>query len=149
MRSILTDQCYSSSDFTKNIIADARKCSYIETIKGRRRYLPNITSDDPARRAKAERQAVNSTIQGSAADIAKLAMLEMDKCLRQRGHTWKNVNLVLHVHDELVYEAPKSIEKDVVRKLKEKMEKCCSLNVPLRVKVKVGNDYGTMQVVDE
>lgn len=130
------------------MIRRARKFAYIETVSGRRRYLPDINSIDSGRRSKAERQAVNSTIQGSAADISKLAMLEMDKCLRQRRSTWKNVNLVLHVHDELVYEAPKGMVEDVIRKLKRSMENCFSLNVPLRVKIKSGSDWGTMQVID-
>lgn len=75
-------------------------------------------------------------------------MLKMDKCLQQKMNTWKDVHLVLHVHDELVYEAPKLIVKDVVRELKRSMENSYSLNVPLRVKVKVGNDWGTMHVMD-
>lgn len=75
-----------------------------------------------------------------------MAMLNMDKCIRQKG--WKNVNLVLHIHDELVYEAPKGLVNEVVRKLRDSMENCCSMNIPLRVKVKVGGDWGTMQVVE-
>ncbi|XP_037047750.1 DNA polymerase theta isoform X2 [Bradysia coprophila] len=140
-------KCYSGIRiFTEKIIARARECKFIETISGRRRYLPDITSNNSSKRAKAERQAVNSTIQGSAADIAKIAMLAMDKCVRQKA--WKNVNLVLHVHDELVYEAPKGFVNDVVKKLKTSMERSYSLNVPLQVKVKVGHDWGTMQVVE-
>lgn len=73
-------------------------------------------------------------------------MLNMDKCIRQKG--WKNVNLVLHIHDELVYEAPKGSVPDVVKKLKGCMENCYSMNIPLTVKVKVGQDWGTMQVVE-
>lgn len=73
----------------------------------------------------------------------------MDKCLRERADTFRNVNLVLHIHDELVYEAPKVVVKDVVRKLKSSMENCHkSLDVPLRVKVKIGDDWGTMRVID-
>lgn len=139
-------QCSLCRLFTDKIIARARECKFVETISGRRRYLPDISSTNSSKRAKAERQAVNSTIQGSAADIAKMAMLAMEKCLQQKG--WKNVHLVLHVHDELVYEAPKGFVEDVVKKLKSSMEGCYSLNVPLRVKVKIGHDWGTMQAVE-
>lgn len=111
---------------------------------GRRRYLPHLTSKESSKRAEAERQALSTTIQGSAADIAKYAMLEMDK----RARDLEDVHLVLHVHDELVYEAPKTITKDVVHRLKTSMENCKSLNVPLRAKVKVGKDWGTMSVID-
>lgn len=135
--------------FAEKVLTRARERGFVETISGRRRYLPAITSNDSAKRSKAERQALNTTIQGSAADIAKKAMLEMDKCLRDRANTLKNVNLVLHIHDELVYEAPKAVVKDVVRKLKTSMENCHkSLDVPLRVKIKIGDDWGTMQVLD-
>lgn len=134
--------------FTEKVLTRARECGFVETISGRRRYLPFITSTDSARRAKAERQAVNTTIQGSAADIAKQAVLGMDKCIRDKQSSWTNVNLVLHIHDELVYEAPKTVARDVALKLKNSMECCRSLNVPLPVKIKVGNDWGTMQVID-
>lgn len=134
--------------FTENVLARARECGYIETIAGRRRYLPNITSNGSSRRGSAERQAVNSTIQGSAADIAKEAMLEMDKCIREKASAWKNVHLVLHIHDELVYEAPKALVNEVVHKLKRSMEKCHELAVPLRVKLKTGKDWGSMGVID-
>lgn len=95
-----------------------------------------------SKRAEAERQALSTTIQGSAADIAKCAMLEMDK----RARTLKNVHLVLHIHDELVYEAPKNITKEVVRTLKSSMENCMSLNVPLQAKLKTGRNWGSMSV---
>lgn len=134
--------------FTEKIVASAREFGFIQTISGRRRYLPNITSNGSSRRGSAERQAVNSTIQGSAADIAKEAMLAMDKCIRQKASAWKNVQLVLHIHDELVYEAPKALVNEVVNKLKRSMEKCHELTVPLRVKLKTGRDWGTMGVID-
>lgn len=117
-------------------------------MSGRRRYLPDITSHDSARRSKAERQAVNSTIQGTAADISKLAMLAMDKSLGEKNGAWKSVNLILHVHDELVYEAPIVLVQEVVQKLKRSMENCIALKVPLRVKLKRGSDWGTMQAID-
>lgn len=97
-----------------------------------------------AKRAEAERQALSTTIQGSAADISKFAMLEMDK----RAKALNEVHLVLHIHDELVYEAPKNITKIVVHKLKSSMENCKSLKVPLRAKIKTGKDWGTMSVID-
>lgn len=149
IQSLLIDKYLDfTSLFTETVISRARECTFVQTIAGRRRYVPKITSGNPAKRAKAERQAVNSTIQGSAADIVKMAMLQMDRCLRQRANNWRNVKLILHVHDELVYEVPKDIVNDVVRKLKVEMENCWPLRVPLRVKVKVGNNWGAMEVYD-
>lgn len=75
-------------------------------------------------------------------------MLEMDKCLRQSEITANSVNLVLHIHDELIYEAPKTISKEVVHKLKASMENCKSLSVPLRVKIQMGSDWGSMRAID-
>lgn len=75
-------------------------------------------------------------------------MLAMDEYLRRKSSTWTNVNLVLHIHDELVYEAPKMFANEVLQKLKWSMENCRQLNVPLRVKAKIGRDWGTMQVIE-
>lgn len=134
--------------FAQKVINRARECGFVETISGRRRYLQHIMSDQPKLRAQAERQAINTTIQGSAADIAKCAMLRMDRCLRQNDSILSGCNLVLHLHDELIYEAPKNIAKQVAYHLKSSMEKCKSLNVPLDVKLKIGDSWGSMQVVD-
>lgn len=134
--------------YAEKVITGARVCGYVETISGRRRYLPDIKSSNSSKKAEAERQALNTTIQGSAADIEKCAMLKMDECLRQKASTFNSVNLVLHVHDELVYESPKIISKEIVKKLKFSMENCKTLKVPLRVKIRIGNDWGTMKVID-
>src|SRR3569833_2174730 len=88
-------------DYLRNIVAQARQDGYTETIMGRRRYLPDLTSDNRQRREMAERMALNAPIQGSAADIIKVAMLRVDRSLREAG---LRSRMLLQVHDELIFE---------------------------------------------
>jgi len=95
-------------DYLYEVVAQARKDGYTETIMGRRRYLPDLTSDNRQRREMAERMALNAPIQGSAADIIKVAMLGVDSALRAQGLASR---MLLQVHDELVFEvAPGELE---------------------------------------
>ncbi len=95
-------------DYLHEVVARARMDGYTETILGRRRYLPDLTSDNRQRREMAERMALNAPIQGSAADIIKVAMLEVDRALRDEG---AGSRMLLQVHDELVFEvAPGELE---------------------------------------
>lgn len=100
---------------------------------------------------QAERQAVNSTIQGSAADVAKSAILRMEKnILKYReklGIPEKCVSLVLHLHDELVFEVPEDKSKKIAKVLSITMENCVKLSVPLKVKLKIGKSWGDMKEV--
>ena len=94
-------------------------------------------------KAQAERQAVNTTIQGTAADIAKKAIIQVEKCL-----TDNDINLILHIHDELIYEVPINKLKQVIKIIKYNMENCIKLNIPLYVKLKTGNCWGTMTEIN-
>ena len=143
--------------FTENIIKFARETGYVETFSGRRRYLPNLSSGNASHRAQAERQAINTTIQGSAADISKYAILRMNRNLEkyknslkinQRNNEKSCVQLVLHLHDELFYEVPREKCKAIVKILKSSMENCASLKIPLLVKIKSGNSWATLREED-
>lgn len=132
----------------------AREKGYVETLAGRRRYIPDLaTASNPRKRAQAERQAINTTIQGSAADIAKYAILRMERNLMKyekqlqvntNTDPTNGINLVLHLHDELLYEVPSKNVDKVMRILKSSMENCAKLSVPLKVKLKRGQCWGTM-----
>lgn len=142
-------------NYTARVLDSARENGYVETFSGRRRYLPDMNAaNKPQKKAAAERQAINTTIQGSAADIAKYAMLRMERNLRkyqaalQTNDSMHNVDLVLHLHDELLYEVPISRISSVIKILRSSMEKCAQLLVPLKVKVKRGTSWGQMETVD-
>ncbi|GIH95009.1 DNA polymerase I [Planobispora siamensis] len=125
-------------DFLNAIVAQARQDGYTETIMGRRRYLPDLNSDNRQRREMAERMALNAPIQGSAADIIKVAMLHVHKALREAGLASR---MLLQVHDELVFEvAPGELEplRELVR---DRMNAAYSLRVPLEVSVGVGRTW--------
>uniref|UniRef100_A0A0K8V363 DNA polymerase theta n=2 Tax=Bactrocera latifrons TaxID=174628 RepID=A0A0K8V363_BACLA len=136
--------------YTDKVVKFARNNGYIETITGRRRYLEHINSGEPQQKKHAERQAINSTIQGSAADIAKNAILRMEKNIEKYrdklGITSANaVRFVLHIHDELVFELPTEKAKKVAKILSLTMENCVKLSVPLKVKLKMGRSWGELQ----
>ncbi|XP_052859844.1 DNA polymerase theta [Anopheles cruzii] len=133
--------------YTERIVRLTRQLGYIETLTGRRRYLPGINSTDPALRSEAERQAVCTTIQGSAADILKNAIVRMTRNLRRYRDVLDvgAIHLVLHLHDELIFEVPRAQLPKVAKILRSSMENCVKLSVPLRVKLKSGDSWGTMR----
>ncbi|XP_035912100.1 DNA polymerase theta [Anopheles stephensi] len=133
--------------YTERVVRLTRQLGYIETLTGRRRYLPAISSPDARERAEAERQAVCTTIQGSAADILKNAIVRMGRNLGKYRNVLElsEIRLVLHMHDELVYEVPRTQLVKVAKLLKSSMENCAKLSVPLRVKLKAGPSWGTLQ----
>ncbi|MDR1909570.1 MAG: DNA polymerase I, partial [Spirochaetaceae bacterium] len=106
---------------------------------GRRRYIRAINSRNKTERAAAERVAVNTPIQGSAADIVKTAMLMLDRRLAETGSP---ARLLLQVHDELILECPRSEARDAAALVREVMENAVSLSVPLRVSVETGKRWG-------
>lgn len=121
--------------FLDEVVKQAHADGFTTTMFGRRRYLPELGSGNPRVRAIGERQALNAPIQGSAADIMKLAMIEVDKELSDRSLA---TNMILTVHDELVFELP-AAEKDVAVELVESaMTRVCAMKVPLAVDTSVG-----------
>ena len=117
----------------------AAEKGFIETLMGRRRVIRAITSRNQKQRAAAERIAINTPIQGSAADIVKTAMLKVDRALKQQGLMSR---LLLQVHDELILEAPNSEVETVKALLKKEMETVVELAVPLRVSIETGACWG-------
>ncbi|XP_058125219.1 DNA polymerase theta [Anopheles ziemanni] len=133
--------------YTERVVQLTRQLGYIETLTGRRRYLPAINSPDSSERAEAERQAVCTTIQGSAADILKNAIVRMVRNLRKYRDVLdlSTIRLVLHLHDELIYEVPRGQLPKVAKILRSSMENCAKLSVPLRVKLKAGSSWGKLE----
>ncbi|GAB6904087.1 DNA polymerase I [Kineosporia succinea] len=125
-------------DYLRGVVDEARRTGYTETILGRRRYLPDLVSDNRQRREMAERMALNAPIQGSAADIVKVAMLEVDRRLREQG---LRSRMLLQVHDELVLEVFPGEREQVEALVREGMAGAASLNVPLDVSVGVGRSW--------
>ncbi|MBR6219070.1 MAG: DNA polymerase I [Clostridia bacterium] len=111
---------------------------YVTTLMNRRRYLPELSSPNFAVRSFGERCAMNSPIQGTAADIIKLAMIAVDKALREEGFAAK---LILQVHDELIVEAPEAEAERVRELLRRCMEGVMTLSVPLRTDISIGGDW--------
>jgi DNA polymerase-1 len=126
------------SSYINDTIASAREAGYVETLFGRRRFLPDINSRNATVRSLAERNAVNAPIQGTSADIIKLAMINVAKRLEQEKMTSR---MILQIHDELMFDAV----RDEVDKLKaivtEEMENVIRLSVPLTVECNYGNNW--------
>ena len=114
---------------------EAKLKGYVTTILNRRRYLPDITSKNFNLRSFAERTAMNTPIQGSAADIIKKAMIDIDARLKEEGLQAK---LLLQVHDELIFEAPKEEIEKLEKIVPEVMESAITLDVPLKVDISYG-----------
>ena len=128
--------------YIQNQIEKARKDGYVTTILGRRRYIPEINSKNSGIRQFAERQAVNTPIQGSAADLIKKAMIEIHSQLKQSD---LRARLILQIHDELLFEAPNKETDSVIRLVRDKMEGCFSFRVPIKVVVKKGKNWLDME----
>ncbi len=125
-------------DYLRSLVADARRTEYTETILGRRRYLPDLISDNRQRREMAERMALNAPIQGSAADIIKVAMLDVEKALDDTG---MRSRMLLQVHDELVFEVGPGEQQALTELVRDKMGRAVEMNVPLDVSVGVGRSW--------
>lgn len=136
------DQLYAGiTNFKAQTILNAETNGYVETILGRRRPIMNINSRNKVEKAGAERMAINTPVQGSAADIVKKAMIAVDSALKEMNNGAK---LLLQVHDELILECPdeqKTIEETIAL-IKDKMENAVKLNVPLRVSIEHGKNWG-------
>ncbi|WP_285743910.1 DNA polymerase I [Lentzea sp. NBRC 105346] len=125
-------------DYLHEVVEKARKDGYTETVLGRRRYLPDLTSDNRQRREMAERMALNAPIQGSAADIIKVAMLNVYRALEESG---LRSRMLLQVHDELVLEIAEGEREAVETLVREHMGNAYKLDVPLEVSVGVGRSW--------
>ncbi|MBN9741939.1 DNA polymerase I [Amycolatopsis sp. A1MSW2902] len=125
-------------DYLQSVVGEAAKRGYTETIFGRRRYLPDLNSDNRQRREMAERMALNAPIQGSAADIIKVAMLNVHRALAEAG---SRSRVLLQVHDELVLEIADGERADVEKLVREGMGSAAELTVPLEVSVGYGRSW--------
>jgi len=125
-------------------IAFVREHGYVTTLLGRRRYIPEVHNKNIAVRQFAERQAVNAPIQGSAADLIKVAMVRIDRRLKKEGLASR---LILQVHDELVFEMAKKEEVALPELVRREMEGVMRLRVPLKVTLKAGRNWSRMEEV--
>ena len=126
------------SSYIEDTLASAREFGYVETLFGRRRYLPEINARNATARALAERTAVNAPIQGTSADIIKLAMINVDKRIAQEG---MQSRMILQIHDELVFDAVLEEVDALQRIVKEEMENVIELSVPLTVECNYGKNW--------
>ncbi|MCL2599909.1 MAG: DNA polymerase I, partial [Treponema sp.] len=126
--------------FIEELIAKTEACGYASTILGRRRYIRTINSRNKTEKAAAERIAVNTPIQGSAADIVKTAMLNLDRRLAAEQSP---ARLLLQVHDELILECPAETVAETTELVKTEMEQALTLSIPLRVSVETGTRWGS------
>nr|WP_246390040.1 DNA polymerase I [Nocardioides soli] len=125
-------------DYLAGVVEEARKTGFTETIMGRRRYLPDLTSDNRQRREMAERMALNAPIQGSAADLIKVAMLNVDRTIAEAG---LRSRMLLQVHDELVFEVAAGEQEALETLVREQMGGAAELAVPLDVSVGFGRSW--------
>ncbi|MFI9583082.1 DNA polymerase I [Streptomyces sp. NPDC052236] len=125
-------------DYLQRAVVEARATGYTETMLGRRRYLPDLNSDNRQRREAAERMALNAPIQGTAADIVKVAMVNVDRALREAKLSSR---LLLQVHDEIVLELVPGEREQVEELVRREMAGAVSLRAPLDVSVGVGTDW--------
>ena len=124
--------------FMDNTRESARDSGFVKTVFGRRLYLPDIKHSNAQRRQYAERTAINAPMQGTAADIIKLAMIKTDQWIRQ---TSAKVKMIMQVHDELVFEIANANVKEASKYIEECMTSVADLNVPLQVEVGAGNNW--------
>jgi DNA polymerase-1 len=127
-----------------DVVAEARERGYAETLAGRRRYIPELRSRNRNRRQAAERIAINMPIQGTAADIIKIAMNEIDAELLDHRKGGGQAHMVLQVHDELLFELPRA-ELDPVREIAQRLMPSIELAVPLELDEKLGRSWGEME----
>jgi DNA polymerase-1 len=125
-------------DYLAGVVDEARRSGFTETLMGRRRYLPDLTSDNRQRREMAERMALNAPIQGSAADIIKVAMLKAAQAMRMAG---MQSQLLLQVHDELVFDVAPGEREALESLVREQMAAAAHLAVPLDVSIGVGRSW--------
>ena len=124
--------------YMKQVVADAREIGYTETMYGRRRYIPELKSSNFNIRSGAERITLNTPIQGTAADLIKLAMIRVEKALNEN---FPEAELLLQVHDELIVECPEAIAPKVAELISREMQGVADLSVPLMAEAKFGKSW--------
>ncbi|MDD4939389.1 MAG: DNA polymerase I [Candidatus Omnitrophica bacterium] len=129
-------------DYVEEQIAFARKEGYVATILGRRRYLPEINNKNQMIRQMAERQAINTPIQGSASDLIKSAMIKIHEGIRSRGLRAK---MIIQIHDELVFDCPREEIDELTELIRDRMENVMKLEVPIKVDIKKGKNWLEME----
>ena len=125
-------------DYMKRVVANAREQGYTQTLYGRKRYIPELKASNFNIRQGAERIALNTPIQGTAADLIKLAMIRVDRALTEQ---YPEAKLLLQVHDELIVECPETIATEVAALVSREMEQVASLRVPLTAEAKIGKSW--------
>ncbi|MBO8138280.1 MAG: DNA polymerase I [Desulfotomaculum sp.] len=138
-------RCPGVKNYIDRTVKEAKEKGYVTTLLNRRRYLPDLFSPNRMARNFGERAAMNTPIQGSAADIIKLAMIRIDRELEKRNLKTK---MVLQVHDELIFDVPKNELPEVIDLVKECMENAVVLDVPLEVDIKVGPSWYEVKPVE-
>jgi DNA polymerase-1 len=129
----------------EGLMAEARDKGYVTTILGRRRYIPEINSLDARMKQFAERTAINAPIQGSAADVIKVAMIAISEKLAKSGLGTK---MTLQVHDELVFDVPEGELEESYKIVKDGMENVIKLKVPVEAHIEVGKNWLEQEAVD-
>ena len=125
--------------FMDSVITEAEKTGIVKTFMGRERFISGINSRNKTEKSGAERMAINTPIQGSAADIVKMAMIQLAASLKEKNLKSK---MILQVHDELIFDVPES-ELEVMKKLvRDKMENVVTLSIPLRISIETGKNWG-------
>jgi DNA polymerase-1 len=124
--------------FIDEILASAKEKGYVQTLSGRKRKIENINSDNKTLRLQAEREAINTPIQGTAAEVIKLAMVNIHRKLKEADLKTK---MLLQIHDELLFEVPKNEEEQVKQIVEDYMENAIKLSVPLKVAVNTGENW--------
>ena len=129
-------------DYMESTIETARSLGYVETLLGRRRYLPEITSSNSNIRTSAERMAINMPVQGTAGDLIKLAMIQIQERLDSSTMSSK---MVLQIHDELLFESPLEEKNPLSEILEELMPQALpGISVPLLIDIKTGPNWGEL-----
>jgi len=123
-------------------LEQARKDMYVTTLLGRKRFFPEILAKNNQIRSFNERAAINTIIQGTAADIIKVAMVNIDKWIKSNK---LNVKMLIQVHDELLFEIPEQETKETSKIIKQEMESAVKLNIPVIAEIKQGKNWNTME----
>ena len=124
--------------FMENIVESSKEKMFVETLYGRKIHVPNINSTNYMLRQASERAAINGPLQGSAADIIKIAMIKISSWLKDNS---PEIKMILQVHDELVFEVPENISEDYIKQILNLMEETTSIDVPLKVEFGFGSNW--------